>query len=98
VFDTESLTDEMRHAVGVLMGAVGRVENLPARLQPDERYPVSTIAAPVFDSDGRPALTLSIRVVESLTGSEIDDIGRDLRRAATEITDAAGGHTPPSGP
>jgi DNA-binding IclR family transcriptional regulator len=95
VFDTESLTDEMRHAVGVLMGAVGRVENLPARLEPDERYPVSTIAAPVFDSDGCPALTLSIRVGETLTGTEIDALGQDLRQAATEITEAAGGHPPP---
>lgn len=94
-FDTESQTDELRHAVGVLMGAMGRVENLPARLDPGERFSVSAIAAPVFDGDGHPALTLSLRVAAPLTGREIDGIGRDLRRAADELTAAAGGRQPP---
>jgi DNA-binding IclR family transcriptional regulator len=96
VFATESLTDEIRHAVSVLMGAVERVESLPTTLDPGERYAVSAIAAPVFDADGRPALTLSLQLAAPLTGREIDRVGRDLRRAADDLTTATGGHAPPS--
>jgi DNA-binding IclR family transcriptional regulator len=98
IFDGKQLSEEMQDAIDLLMAKIGQVEYLPARLRADRGYSVNAISAPVFDSAGHPVLTLSIHVERRMTGREIESTGRDLRRAADEITEAVGGHAPELAP
>lgn len=94
IFDGKQLSEEMQDAIDLLMDKIGQVEYLPARLRADQGYSVNAISAPVFDGGAHPVLTLSIHVERRMTGREIESTGRDLRRAADEITEAVGGHAP----
>jgi DNA-binding IclR family transcriptional regulator len=98
IFDGKQLSEEMQDAIDLLMAKIGQVEYLPARLRADRGYSVNAISAPVFDSAGHPVLTLSMHVERRMTGREIESTGRDLRRAADEITEAVGGHAPGQAP
>jgi len=98
IFDGKQLSEEMQDAIDLLMAKIGQVEYLPARLRADRGYSVNAISAPVFDSAGHPVLTLSMHVERRMTGREIESTGRDLRRAADEITEAVGGHAPGHAP
>ena len=94
IFDGQSLSDEMRDAIDLLMGNVGQVEYLPSHLRADRRYGVNALSAPVFDGLGHPVLTLSIHVERRMSGAEIEHTGHQLRQAADQITEAIGGRPP----
>jgi DNA-binding IclR family transcriptional regulator len=68
---------------------------LVPELDADTLYPVGTITAPVFGTNGRPVLGVLLQGFRSeLTGREIDLLGRKVVQAAQRITTAVGGHSP----
>jgi DNA-binding IclR family transcriptional regulator len=78
---------------------VGQVDQAQAPLEPDKRYPVVLVSAPIFEHDGdvRNALSLSYRRGTQLAGTEIVAAGKSLRDAAAELQRLAGSSPEMSG-
>ena len=67
-------------------------EFLPVTLHRSRRYRVSSISAPVFDSDGAVTLLLALRGFgDPLSGTEVHAVGERLLRATDTITASTGG-------
>jgi DNA-binding IclR family transcriptional regulator len=65
---------------------------LPVEVDPDERYRVSTIGAPVFDAHRRVVLVLAlVSTGTPVPGTRVETIGRRLVDAAGTVTAALGG-------
>lgn len=80
----ESLVDELGHDEYVLVD-----------LQARATYYVNHIVAPVFGSDGEVALALSLFGFRGrLTGSQVADLGGELRSACDRVTESIHGHAP----
>jgi DNA-binding IclR family transcriptional regulator len=62
---------------------------LPARLEPARRYVVSSVNAPVFDSDGEVVLILAVLGLPGvLTGREVKAVGQRVMTSTTALTAA----------
>lgn len=88
------MPDELRTAVAELVTTLGERVYLGADLRPRKEHPVSLLAAPTYDADGRQQLVLTMYVGTSITGAEIARRGTALVAAADAVTTAAGGHRP----
>jgi DNA-binding IclR family transcriptional regulator len=92
--DLDQLSERSRAAVGQVIAELGPADEVPERLDPRARYDVNALAAPVFDADGRPVLTLSVHPSGEQSGAQVTAMGRRLRAAADELTAASGGRVP----
>ncbi|MGI5218239.1 helix-turn-helix domain-containing protein [Nocardia sp. CA-290969] len=88
------MPDELRTAVAELVTTLGERVYLGADLRPRKEHPVSLLAAPTYDADGRQQLVLTMYVGASITGAEIARRGTALADAADAVTAAAGGQRP----
>ena len=55
-------------------------------LQPDQKYSVAQIAAPIFDADGRVKVSLNLSALPDLSGAEVRNLGYAVTAAAARIT------------
>lgn len=88
------LPDDLREAVAELVTSLGERVYLGSDLRPRKEHPVSLLAAPTYDADGRQQLVLTMYVGASITGADIARRGTALVAAADAVTAAAGGHKP----
>ncbi|MBF6434888.1 IclR family transcriptional regulator [Nocardia cyriacigeorgica] len=88
------LPDELREVVAELVTSLGERVYLGTDLRPRKQHPVSLLAAPTFDADGRQNMVLTMYVGASITGAEIARRGADLVAAADAVTEKSGGRQP----
>ncbi|WP_067862680.1 helix-turn-helix domain-containing protein [Nocardia shimofusensis] len=88
------LPDELRDIVGELVGSLGERVHLGTDLRPRAHHPVSLLAAPTYDGEGRQNMVLTMYVGASITGAEISRRGTALVAAADAVTAASGGRKP----
>lgn len=88
------LPDELRELVGELVTSLGERVYLGTDLRPRKQHPVSLLAAPTFDADGRQNMVLTMYVGASITGAEIERRGGALVEAARTVTENSGGRVP----
>jgi DNA-binding IclR family transcriptional regulator len=55
-------------------------------LQPDQKYSVAQISAPIFDADGRVKAGLNLSALPDLSGAEVRNLGYAVTAAAARIT------------
>jgi DNA-binding IclR family transcriptional regulator len=68
---------------------------LPLELRSDQDYIIGTLAAPVFDGEGRVALILALSGFRrSVTGAVVESIGGRLLEVASRLTAAVRGRAP----
>jgi DNA-binding IclR family transcriptional regulator len=67
---------------------VDQGEYLAGELEPDRTYNVTVVNAPVLGDDGRPVLVLALTGFGPLTGARIQEVGRRLVAATSELTAA----------
>lgn len=84
----------VRELVGELASTLGERVYLGADLSARGSHPVSLIAAPTFDGDGRQELVLTLGVEAAITGAEITRRGRALVAVADAVTAEVGGRRP----
>ncbi len=86
----------LRSLLAELAGELGGPEGFhPVALEPERRYRVGTMSAPVFDSRGEVALLLALRgLAGEPTGAEVERLGARLVAAADEVTAGSGGRRP----
>jgi DNA-binding IclR family transcriptional regulator len=85
------LPTELRELVGEMVANLGERVYLDSDLAARTSYPVSVVAAPTFDEQGRQELMLSLYVGQSITGAEIARRGRALADVAQFVTDEVRG-------
>ncbi|MET8795152.1 helix-turn-helix domain-containing protein [Nocardia sp. NPDC004568] len=90
----QDLPEELRTAVAELVSTLGERVYLGSDLRPRKEHPVSLLAAPTYDADGRQQLVLTMYVGKPITGAEIARRGAALVAAADAVTAAAGGRHP----
>lgn len=88
------LPDELRELVGEMVSSLGERVYLGRETSAEVEYPVSLIAAPCYDADGRQSLVLTLDVGGSITGAEIERRGRALVSVADTVTAEVGGRPP----
>ncbi|GAA4475149.1 helix-turn-helix domain-containing protein [Rhodococcus olei] len=88
------LPAELRELVGEMVSSLGERVYVGGEISADVEYPVSLIAAPSYDADGRQALVLTLDVGGSISGVEIERRGRALAVAADAVTAELGGVAP----
>ncbi|MGW0041834.1 IclR family transcriptional regulator [Rhodococcus sp. NPDC003348] len=91
------LPAELRELVGEMVSSLGERVYLGRETSADAEYPVSLIAAPSYDEDGRQSLVLTLDVGGSIGGAEIERRGRALAAAADAVTAEVGGRAPVRG-
>jgi DNA-binding IclR family transcriptional regulator len=68
-------------------------------IEPDRKYVVGIVSAPVFDADRRPLLALVLEGFRwRVTGEEVLHIGQRLVTTARELSEAIGGAPPDFAP
>ncbi|WP_228001100.1 helix-turn-helix domain-containing protein [Nocardia australiensis] len=90
------LPEELRELVGELVTSLGERVYLGADLRPRKEHPVSLLAAPTYDYDGRQNMVLTMYVGAAITGAEIARRGTVLIAAADAVTESSGGRKPHS--
>jgi DNA-binding IclR family transcriptional regulator len=86
-----------RAAEAVLREFVRGMETVSGDLDPDGRYEVSSISAPVFGVGGEVVLALAATGWrERLPGATVERLGGVVRRAADDVSAALGGRPPAS--
>lgn len=88
------LPAELRELVGEMVSSLGERVYLGRETSADVEYPVSLIAAPSYDADGRQTLVMTLDVGGSISGTEIARRGRALVAAANAVTAEVGGRAP----
>ena len=88
------LPAEVRELVGEVVSSLGERVYLGADLAARRKHPVSLIAAPTFDVEGRQELVLTLYVGEAITGAEITRRGSALAAAADAVTAQVSGRPP----
>lgn len=91
---THDLPPEVRELLGEMVSSVGERVYLGRDISADDEHPVSLIAAPTYDAEGRQALVLTLYVGGSITGSEIARRASALVAAADAVTAEVGGRPP----
>jgi DNA-binding IclR family transcriptional regulator len=78
--DREALAARLLHELG------GEHDTLLSRLQPERRYTIGAVTAPVFDGQRRVVLGLSlVGFPDAMTGAEVAETGRRLSTAIATI-------------
>ncbi|BDT86951.1 helix-turn-helix domain-containing protein [Nocardia cyriacigeorgica] len=93
-FAARELPDELREVVAELVTSLGERVYLGTDLRPRQQHPVSLLAAPTYDADGRQNMVLTMYVGASITGAEIARRGAALVGAADAVTENSGGRKP----
>ncbi|WP_137726253.1 IclR family transcriptional regulator [Prescottella subtropica] len=88
------LPAELKELIGEVVSSLGERVYLASETAADVDYPVSLVAAPCYDSDGRQALVLTLDVGGSVSGAEIARRGAALVAAADAVTAEIGGRPP----
>ena len=88
------LPAEVRDLVGEMVSSLGERVYLGADLDMRRKHPVSLIAAPTFDGEGRQELVLTLYVGATITGAEIARRGTALVAAADAVTAEVSGRPP----
>lgn len=79
--DREALAARLLHELG------GEHDTLLSHLEPERRYAIGSVSAPVFDGQGRVVLGLSlVGFPEALTGAAVAETGRRLSATIATIT------------
>jgi DNA-binding IclR family transcriptional regulator len=79
--DREALAARLLHELG------GEHDTLLSRIEPERRYTIGSVAAPVFDGRGRVVLGLSlVGFSGAVTGAAVAEIGHRLATATATIT------------
>ncbi|EME20356.1 helix-turn-helix domain-containing protein [Rhodococcus triatomae] len=89
-----NLPAELRELVGEMVSSLGERVHLGREREADVEYPVSLIAAPVYDADGRQSMVLTLDVGGSITGVDIERRGLALVGVADAVTAEFGGRAP----
>ncbi len=79
------LSRPVRDIVDELLVEITTIGFLPGRNHGGQAHPVTSVAAPVFDPQGRVALNVAVHPFRALSAKQIDTIGRRLTRATTAI-------------
>lgn len=82
---SDGLPDHVRDITDQLLAEFTTIGLAPAGDAARRTQPVATIAAPVFDPDGRVALILSVHPLRSMTARQVDTAGQRVRRAADRL-------------
>ncbi|TLG15676.1 ArsR family transcriptional regulator [Nocardia cyriacigeorgica] len=93
-FAARELPDDLREVVAELVTSLGERVYLGTDLRPRKQHPVSLLAAPTYDADGRQNMVLTMYVGASITGAEIGRRGEALVAAADAVTEKSGGRKP----
>lgn len=83
---SDGLPDHVRGITDQLLAEFTTIGLAPAGGNEGKPQPVATIAAPVFDADGRVALILSVHPLRSMTARQVDTAGQRVRRAADRLS------------
>jgi DNA-binding IclR family transcriptional regulator len=85
----------MQREVAAHVADLGRLEYQLHAVEPDRRYDVSMIAAPVFGSSGEVVLALTlVGFAPGLAAAEVVAYGEAVRDAGLVVTKASGGRPP----
>lgn len=82
---SDGLPDHVRDITDQLLAEFATIGLVPSGGMAGKAQPVATIAAPVFDADGRVALILSVHPLRSMTARQVDTAGQRVRRAAGRL-------------
>ncbi|MEV0671471.1 helix-turn-helix domain-containing protein [Mycobacterium sp. NPDC050441] len=82
---SDGLPDHVRGITDQLLAEFTTIGLAPAGDAEGKPQPVATIAAPVFDVDGRVALILSVHPLRAMTARQVDTAGQRVRRAADRL-------------
>ncbi|WP_454793738.1 IclR family transcriptional regulator [Mycolicibacterium lutetiense] len=82
---SDGLPDHVRGITDQLLAEFTTIGLTPAG-GAGKSQPVATIAAPVFDAQGRVALILSVHPLRSMTARQVDAAGQRVRRAADRLS------------
>ena len=88
------LPAELRELVGEMVTSLGERVYVGGETAADVEYPVSLVAAPGYDADGRQSLVLTLDVGGEISGTEIERRGRALVTTAGAVTAELGGRVP----
>ncbi|MGO4203586.1 helix-turn-helix domain-containing protein [Rhodococcus sp. TAF43] len=88
------LPTELRELIGEMVSSLGERVYLHSETEVGVEYPVSLIAAPVYDADGHQSLVLTLDVGGAISGAEIAWRGAALVAAADAVTAEVGGRCP----
>lgn len=88
------LPTELRELVGEMVSSLGDRVYVGGATSAEAEYPVSLVAAPSYDADGRQALVVTLDVAAAISGAEIERRGRALVAAADAVTAELGGRAP----
>lgn len=80
--------------VTALLAELLQVEYLPRDLTGRGRHSVGALSAPVFDSEGRTQMNLSLQPHRELSTHEIERTGRRLLNSCNRVTRSIGGRPP----
>jgi DNA-binding IclR family transcriptional regulator len=80
------LPPRVQDLIGDMAPSLGERVYLDIDMAPRRRLPVSLIAAPTYDADGRRELVLTLYVGESVTGTEVARRAAALTAAAEAVT------------
>ncbi len=86
--------DTVRSLMGEVASTLGERVYLEEELNGTDLLPINLLAAPVYDSDGRQQLVLTMHIGGTLTPGDICTRGAALRSAAEALTSEVGGATP----
>ena len=84
--------DAVREVLGRVLAELTQVDFLPGELR--GRHEVTSIAAPVFDADGRVVLNLSLHPHGTVSAADLRTLGASVAAAADAVTDDSGGVRP----
>lgn len=94
-WDSTGHAAALRRAIADIGRTFDPSDALPATVEPDTVYRVSSVNAPVFDPDGHVAVALClIDHPDPLTGRDVTALGERVRAAADEVTAALHGREP----
>ncbi|WP_433505460.1 flavin reductase [Pseudonocardia halophobica] len=94
----QSPTPEQEKAVRDTAGRVGWLGHEPDDLAAGQTYPVRNVSGPIFNSDGRCVLMLSLFVGRRCTGEEVEHLRDCVLQASAVVTAALSGRHPDERP
>ncbi|MBU9767308.1 helix-turn-helix domain-containing protein [Mycobacterium sp. TNTM28] len=83
---SDGLPDHVRGITDQLLAEFTTIGLAPAGDAVGKSQPVATIAAPVFDPQGRVALILCVHPLRPMTARQVDTAGQRVRRAADRLS------------
>jgi DNA-binding IclR family transcriptional regulator len=82
----ETLSPQVRETLARVTAELARQRTVLLDIEPDRRYRVRVISAPIFDADGRVRVTLTLAGIPEAPGSVVRDHAYALTAAAGRIS------------